>query len=375
MSGTTEALPIPTKDSRYEACTIEPRPGRSALLAVVGVSIGLAATLNPDEPRRTTSASDMASPPRGMVQPSTKPPIEEKSMAKPIVYSGRVVDPDGKPVAGAKLHLADYGHLVQTSTSILGNSDIEGRFRFTVTTRDLIRMEPDETWRGAKVVATAEGFGPGWTDAYEDSKIDPLQLTIPLARDDVPIEGRIVDLEGRPVPGATIRPVGISQPERGDLSAWIESCRNGNGGSSDLSRAHLGRTIRGVGTGLPQQFTTDAQGRFAIRGIGRERLVRLLVSGPTIQTKPIGVMTRQSAAFNVTRARGSPNWGIDLYYGAASTMCAAPTKASWSGSSRTRTRASPCRACRSLASRRPNSRSSHISTRSRRPLMRMAGFA
>src|SRR6202034_3474572 len=102
----------------------------------------------------------------------------------------------------------------------------EGQFHLSVMQQGSIVMESDEPWKGARILATAAGFGPDWNDAYEDTKVDPLHLTIQLARDDVPIEGRIVDLEGRPVPGATIRPLGISQPERGDLSAWIESCRN-----------------------------------------------------------------------------------------------------------------------------------------------------
>ena len=54
-------------------------------------------------------------------------------------------------------------------------------------------------------------------------------LTIRLARGDAPISGRIVDLEGRPVAGATIRPEEILEPERDDLSAWIGAATSGPG--------------------------------------------------------------------------------------------------------------------------------------------------
>ena len=36
----------------------------------------------------------------------------------------------------------------------------------------------------------------------------------------MPIVGRVVDLEGRPVPGVTVRPVGLSASPDEDLSDW-----------------------------------------------------------------------------------------------------------------------------------------------------------
>ena len=45
-------------------------------------------------------------------------------------------------------------------------------------------------------------------------------LTLRLVKDDVPIEGRVVDLEGKPVRGATIRPVVLSASRGEDLAAW-----------------------------------------------------------------------------------------------------------------------------------------------------------
>src|SRR5262249_51712213 len=71
---------------------------------------------------------------------------------------------------------------------------------------------------------------------------------------------------------------------------------------------------------------TDAEGRFSIRGIGRERVIELKVSGPTIQTKEISVLTRDVKPFQVTRGRRSTDWGISVYYGARFTHAAAPTK-------------------------------------------------
>ena len=55
-------------------------------------------------------------------------------------------------------------------------------------------------------------------------------------------------------------------------------------------------------------------------------MIRLKISGPTIQTKEIGVLTRAISPFQVNNGRGSPDWGIALYYGTRFTHAAAPTK-------------------------------------------------
>ena len=43
-------------------------------------------------------------------------------------YAGRVVDPEGNPVAGAKLHLAYFGYNGQAPPAIRATSDRDGRF-------------------------------------------------------------------------------------------------------------------------------------------------------------------------------------------------------------------------------------------------------
>ena len=116
-------------------------------------------------------------------------------------YAGLVLDPDGKPVAGAKLHLAYWRDQGPARTEVRGTTDAQGRFGFTVTKRDFPDTDEEQPWTWAQVVATAEGFGLGWASAFDKNgkTLDPPGLTIRLAKDDVPIEGRIVDLEGRAV--------------------------------------------------------------------------------------------------------------------------------------------------------------------------------
>ena len=54
------------------------------------------------------------------------------------------------------------------------------------------------------LVATAPGFGPGWVRGAFKAAASG-ELTVRLVEDGPPIEGRIVDLEGRPVAGAQVK--------------------------------------------------------------------------------------------------------------------------------------------------------------------------
>ena len=64
-------------------------------------------------------------------------------------------------------------------------------------------------WTGRKPIATIARHSPPWprVSGPIGSSSTPRargELTLRLRRDDVPIEGRIIGLEGRPVPGLTV---------------------------------------------------------------------------------------------------------------------------------------------------------------------------
>ena len=54
---------------------------------------------------------------------------------------------------------------------------------------------------------------------------------IRLVEEGPPIEGRIVDLEGRPVVGASVEATWIWYDEKGNLAGWIAKARNGAAGN------------------------------------------------------------------------------------------------------------------------------------------------
>jgi hypothetical protein len=110
---------------------------------------------------------------------------------------------------------------------------------------------------------------------------------------DVPITGRIVDLEGRPIAGVSVRVLAVTRAKGGNLTPWLEA----------VERGEPARTIRtkqsffeqaGDATASAPEVTTDSQGRFRLDGLPAEALVDLRVEGPTIAFgPPLAVVTRR----------------------------------------------------------------------------------
>ena len=65
--------------------------------------------------------------------------------------------------------------------------------------------ESPDRWKDARLVASAPGFGPAWVREGSIARDVTEEMPLRLVRDDSPINGRLVDLEGRPVAGATVR--------------------------------------------------------------------------------------------------------------------------------------------------------------------------
>src|SRR5262249_7997448 len=78
------------------------------------------------------------------------------------------------------------------------------------------------------------------------------------------------------------------------------------------------------------QATTDAQGRLRLTGIGRNRLVRAQLDGPTIVSQHLCILTRPGKAIEVLHREGKPEDGypreVTTYHGANFRIVAAPTR-------------------------------------------------
>ena len=127
-------------------------------------------------------------------------------------------------------------------------SGADGRFQFAFADPGFETLQVQATWAHPTVAALAPGFGPAW--ASFTSADEARDVTLKLVRDDVPIVGRVVDLEGRPVPGVTIRPVGLcASPRR-------RPHRVGGG-----DRRGEGSLRRGDGQAAPDARTCSAGAR------------------------------------------------------------------------------------------------------------------
>jgi RNA polymerase sigma factor (sigma-70 family) len=243
-------------------------PGRSP--AVFSTGTGQSTVL----PNNTPSDS-------GPEQPKPAPRDVEGDQ---VTFAGRVLDPDGKPFSGATVYLVlsdnrdTFHHKLQVSGA-------DGRFRATVSRRELTRSPTSDPWKSAKVVTTAPGYGPVWEISAVPNIPDsqrPDDLTLRLVRDEVPIEGRIVTAEGRPVAGAKIRAATVRyrQDANGAHTLWD---------SKEAARS-FGPMLLGS---LVADATTDAAGRFVMTGLGRDRLVSLWLNGSRVAQQEIQVQTRR----------------------------------------------------------------------------------
>ena len=241
-----------------------------------------------------------------------------------VEVRGRVVDPQGKPVSGATVREAWFGP--EDTPVPDATSGADGRFvaRISRAGRSLgalIDGRDAMPW----IAATAPGFGPGWAACV----IGPAatgEVKIRLVADGPPIEGRILDLEGRPVAGARVKVhrLWYARDERswhvetGDLPAWLRRARDLGlhegpwDGLSSLSMAIAAAT-------------TDRDARFRLTGIGRERIAELMISGPTIATALIYAMCHDGpeARFKV---QGPPDEQAIVFHAPRFEFSAAPSQ-------------------------------------------------
>ncbi|SIO28280.1 RNA polymerase sigma factor, sigma-70 family [Singulisphaera sp. GP187] len=248
-----------------------------------------------------------ASVPLAEVPPATPRPDQTGS----IVFHGRVLDPDGRPREGARLYLFQKGRETspRPSPSVRAASDAAGRFRFEVPRAEFNSYFDAEPWSDVSVIAVADGLGL----ALGHGPTGDEALTLRLVTDDVPIAGRLIDLQGRPVAGASVRVLAVKTPASDDLSPWLDALKTRKSGF-DVERDFLpGYWYRPEESPIVAPVVSDSDGRFRITGIGRERLATLVIEGPTIESFVINAMTKGAETIRVPSYR-SPGATADVTY-------------------------------------------------------------
>jgi protocatechuate 3,4-dioxygenase beta subunit len=219
---------------------------------------------------------------------------------KTVTFKGRVLGPDGKPVAGAEVTLwAHFGYAdayrgwhPETAGPFrakrLATTGKDGRFTATfakseVTENPLNMWE--RPWRLVQVVVAARGYGPGWASLVS---LDKEELTLRLVKDDAPVKGRVLDLEGRPVAGAAVRVARVTVAGDVHRSLWQPSW-----------------------AGLSADCTTDRDGRFTLSGVGRGREVLLSIEGARIEHKLVSAQVPATGAVPEVEVVAKPTKPIE----------------------------------------------------------------
>jgi RNA polymerase sigma factor (sigma-70 family) len=216
-----------------------------------------------------------------------------------FAVSGHVLTPDGKSAPGARLYLWGGGLKADGGRRERAQAGDDGTFRFEAARSELLDPTQPSPWDGVQLVAAAPGFGPAWVPLGKPD--DSGRRTLRLARDDVPVRGRILDLEGRPLAGVRLDVHSLLATAGEDLGPFVAAA---TAGKPYVESTFLTRFLPRSVTGLPPSVTTDADGRFRLVGAGRERVVLLWLRGDTISTQPILVMTRPGTALRCKRTLG-----------------------------------------------------------------------
>jgi hypothetical protein len=243
-----------------------------------------------------------------------------------IEITGRVVDPEGRPVAGAEVRLV--GAVAEATLVPIRDrftSDAGGEFRFA---------SPE----GASLVARKEGFLPGRADV-DWVAISNGRVTVALrageraARTPLPIEGRVVARGGAPVPGALVVASADAWGYEGP-SAQAVADEDGRFTLADLDRGRYRVTARAEGRAPASARRVRPGTRDLVLELGEggrlRGCVRDAATGAPVAPFTVVVMERRSAlrlvpqrSRSVIDARGC--YALDdLLPGPASVLVSAP---------------------------------------------------
>lgn len=209
----------------------------------------------------------------------SEPKDEAKQPAKERTVTGKVIDPDGKPLQADLLVFWNRGwegrYWSTGKTEALGKTAADGKFKVTVPLSE----------RGVYLVAKVDGFGLAFAAIMAKS---PDDVTLKLVKD-VPVKGRVVDGAGKPIAGATVQLETVETFDGGSAQAFLDSLPK-----RTYFREHpvAPKEWAWHPADGPFQAKTDADGRFTLTGIGGERLIGLEIKAAGREDARVNVVTR-----------------------------------------------------------------------------------
>jgi RNA polymerase sigma factor (sigma-70 family) len=239
------------------------------LLSGAGLWACLGLSAHGVAPQTPAAAQAGDRPPAAPAKPET---------ARTVEIQGRVLDPEGKPKAGAQLLWLG----MEAKIKALGTTGTDGRFTVTVP------REPNYRRVFCYLIAQADGTGIDFIELPQD---DPNKLVELRLVKDNPIRGRIVNTEGKPVASVRVTAEDIEVYPNNAMDVFLDAYLKllaGGKGYGTLKRIW---SMTG-GAGALFAATTDAEGRFTLHGLGAERTVRLRLSGAGIADTSLWITNR-----------------------------------------------------------------------------------
>jgi RNA polymerase sigma factor (sigma-70 family) len=218
-------------------------------------------------------------------QPQNAKPEDAEPKPAPgrMFVVGRVLDPQGRPVPNATAMVCAgseaLGKLPGRSGVNLvpigdARADGSGRFR-------LDAPRTSSSWyHNVSAVAIAPGYGVGWVAVNPDADQPAAEITLQAEH---AIHGRFFDVQGRPVPGVTISVSTVHPVQLPELVTLSSARADGI--------VNFWWTDANNYPAWPKPVTTDAEGRFTLRGVGRNQRVNLTARHPQFALQRLDVET------------------------------------------------------------------------------------
>jgi hypothetical protein len=239
-----------------------------------------------------------------LAQPPASPKQQDKQVADPkkvadaenksVAVSGKVVGPEGKPVAKAKLFVLDSEE-AKPAPQVETHGD--GEFTF--------ELPPLQGGRSAHyLVAMAPDLGLGCDWIAAPAATRPLKDVVLKLPKDEPIKGRVLDLEGKAVAGAQVQVTSLFTGNDDTLNEFMRHWSKDSEEQQALFSLHK-RLYATKGTAAHFAATTDADGRFTLTGLGRDRCPYLTIRAKGRATQLCIVALRPGFKPNLRTVSGS----------------------------------------------------------------------
>ncbi|QDV51796.1 M56 family metallopeptidase [Gimesia fumaroli] len=275
----------------------------------------------------------------------------EVSTKSELQFQGRVVDPNGIPVKQATINYTNWD---MPNKRILATTNEQGTFSFTIAPSDQLYKVLQ---KGGTFVALADGFGPAMKAAYDCETSGKLRKallernsnshapatmleqlrkrilggksTFQLVADDLPLTGRIVNIDGQPVAGAKLQVAKLIGGVDERLDGWEQAAQTTGTDYYRLQQylgMRLGSDVGGPTLDYMPTTMTDKNGEFIFKGLGRDRIVKLLISGPEIETSNVYARTRKGEMIEVPMEKRNPSLRKITYHPNSFTFVAGPSQ-------------------------------------------------